>query len=338
MPPADKTGWPWTEEGQPLPSTLPDGRSWPMVSIVTPSYNQGQFLEETIRSVLLQGYPNLEYIVIDGCSNDESVEIIKKYAAWLSHWVSENDGGQSAAINKGWSRAGGQMLAWLNSDDVYRPGAVGAAACTFAEQPEADLVYGQARDRDEYGNQMSSTKGGPFDLESIVWGRNPVAQSSAFLSRRGFEVAVQLDETLHYAMDADLWLRIGYRSKVVFVDEVWSDFRFHPASKSGGGRLPFLQDRYRMLWRAFQSEQLPASLLRKRSAALAQSLLKIADAHYRVARDAQSRSYALKAIYQDIGLTRNGNFRRTLLKCLIGRRCIRTLKALPLSTRTQHRM
>lgn len=118
-PPPGKTGWPWTEESLQLPDRMPDGRSWPRISIVTPSFNQGQFIEETIRSVLLQGYPDLEYIIIDGGSTDDSVEIIRQYEPWLAYWVSEKDDGQAHAINKGFSKATGICLGYLNSDDTY---------------------------------------------------------------------------------------------------------------------------------------------------------------------------------------------------------------------------
>src|ERR1700738_1526878 len=110
------TGWPWTTETPRLPAVRPDGSRWPRITIVTPSFNQGQFIEETIRSVLLQGYPNLEYIIIDGGSTDNTVEIIKKYEPWIACWVSEKDRGQSDALNKGFARATGQILAWLCSD------------------------------------------------------------------------------------------------------------------------------------------------------------------------------------------------------------------------------
>src|SRR5262249_26474448 len=131
-PPPAKTGWPWTVETSSLPPLRLDGTPWPRVSIVTPSYNQGQFIEETIRSVLLQGYPDLEYIVSDGGSSDKSVEIIKKYQSWLAYWVSERDNGQSHAIKKGLARATGDLFNWINSDDVLLPGAlaaVGGASC-----------------------------------------------------------------------------------------------------------------------------------------------------------------------------------------------------------------
>ncbi len=116
-PPSNQTGWMWNEESSQLPENMPDGHQLPRITIVTPSYNQGQFLEATIRSVLLQGYPNLEYIIIDGGSSDNSVEIIRKYEPWLAYWVSEKDRGQAHAINKGFAHATGSIYAYLNSDD-----------------------------------------------------------------------------------------------------------------------------------------------------------------------------------------------------------------------------
>ena len=114
-----KTGWPWTVESTQLPETMPHGSPWPRISIVTPSYNQGEFIEETIRSVLLQGYPNLEYIIMDGGSSDKTNEVISKYASWLKYWRSQKDEGQAAAITEGFLRATGQIGAYINSDDFY---------------------------------------------------------------------------------------------------------------------------------------------------------------------------------------------------------------------------
>ena len=130
-PPEGKTGWPWTVETPRLPPARPDDSPWPSISIVTPSFNQGTYLEETIRSILLQGYPNLEYIIIDGGSTDESAAIIKKYERWLTYWVSEPDQGQPQAINKGFARVSGEIGGYLNSDDFYLSNALSAAAVSF---------------------------------------------------------------------------------------------------------------------------------------------------------------------------------------------------------------
>lgn len=141
-PPPGKTGWPWTEATKPLPDRMPDGSEWPKISIVTPNYNYGRFLEETIRSVLLQGYPNLEYIIIDGGSNDNSVEIIKKYEPWLAYWVSEPDQGQVDSINKGLQRATGKWFNWLNSDDILLSGALKTLATISKFQSDAGWISG----------------------------------------------------------------------------------------------------------------------------------------------------------------------------------------------------
>src|SRR5262245_35427784 len=123
-PPAGRIGWPWTEASAPLAEAMPDGSPWPRVTVVTPSFNQARFVEATLRSILLQGYPNLELLVMDGGSKDGSVEIIKKYEPWLTHWVSEPDGGQSAAINRGLRRGSGAFATWINSDDMLERNAL----------------------------------------------------------------------------------------------------------------------------------------------------------------------------------------------------------------------
>ena len=154
-PPPGKTGWPWTEDSPQLPDTGLDGRPWPRVSVVTPSYNQGHFIEETIRSVLLQGYPDLEYVIIDGGSTDSSQEIIRRYERWLVYWVSEPDHGQTRAINKGWTRATGDILAYINTDDCYLNGAIATAAQEFCTKPNIGMAYGNAIIVDEAGKPVT---------------------------------------------------------------------------------------------------------------------------------------------------------------------------------------
>lgn len=211
-PPSGKTGWPWTEESPQLPDTMPDGSPWPKVSIVTPSYNQAQFIEETIRSVMLQGYPDLEYIILDGGSTDGSVEIIRKYVDWLAYWVSEPDRGQSDALNKGFQRAHGEILAWLNCDDTYLPGAVRIAAQYLMEHPDVAVVYGGANFVDDNGELVRRGRAIEFDLnrpcESII------PQPAAFFRRAAFEGVGGLDINLHYRMDLDLWVRMASKFKL----------------------------------------------------------------------------------------------------------------------------
>lgn len=214
-PPPHKTGWPWTEECPQLLKAMPDGRPWPRMSIVTPSFNQGDFIEKTIRSVLLQGFPNLEYVIIDGGSTDNSVEIIQEYSPWLSHWVSEPDRGQSAAINKGFTYATGDLLAWLNSDDYYMPGALQTIAKTATANPEASVFVGSARIVDRKG-EIISDKEPPaeIDLESLYnWmNRRDFMQPSCFFRKAAWEAGGPLDENLHLALDLDLWLRLAKRA------------------------------------------------------------------------------------------------------------------------------
>ena len=154
-PPQNRSNWPWTVEPPMLPENMPDGKNWPRISIVTPSYNQAEFLEQTIRSVLLQGYPNLEYVVIDGGSQDDSVEIIERYQGFLSGCVSEKDRGQSHAINKGWSMLTGDIIAYLNSDDFYYPGALVNIALAWQHNPEISMLSGGVAFTNEIGDVLS---------------------------------------------------------------------------------------------------------------------------------------------------------------------------------------
>jgi len=177
-PPAEKTGWPWTEESQQLPNKMADGSEWPKISIVTPSYNQGEFIEETIRSVLLQGYPNLEYIVIDGESIDNSVEIINKYSPWIAHWVSEQDRGQSDAINKGFAVSSGQICAYLNSDDLFLPEAFKCFAQARKKHPSSQWFTSTVLHGESFNNYRV-WKPGIVSLSRFVTNQT-IAQQGVF--------------------------------------------------------------------------------------------------------------------------------------------------------------
>lgn len=332
-PPSGKTGWPWTEGTTPHSERMPNGNPWPRLSIVTPSYNQGRFIEETIRSVVLQGYPDIEYFIMDGGSTDETVEIIKKYEPWLAGWRSAPDAGQSEAINQGWDRATGTIVSWLNSDDAYCPGALISAARVVERDPAVGLVYGQVTVVDEEGNSTGQL-GRAFDLEELFHGRNPVAQPSSFMRADALATVGGLDPSLHYAMDYDLWMRIGCKYPVQFVDEVWTRFRVYPESKTGGGRMPFLEDVHGVLERTLDSSSVPGWLASNRGRYLAGSLLRIGLAHLGQGRAGPARAAAIGAIRKDVEVLRSARGRADVLRCLVGPRIARRARKLRMLNRS----
>ena len=198
--------WPWKAGNPAWPATMANGRPWPTVSIVTPSFNHAKFLEATIRSVVCQGYPNLDYLIMDGGSTDESVAIIRRYASALSYWVSESDAGQADAINKGWRRAQGEILAYLNSDDLYLPHAIRRVVECFVQHPEVDLVYGSLQVVDEQGRPAGKSVEVP-DV-SLSWLlRRPIPQPTMFIRRSVVERIGLFDPSLYYVFDWDFCLR-----------------------------------------------------------------------------------------------------------------------------------
>lgn len=241
--PPGKTGWPWTEESPQLPAMMPDGRPWPRVSTVTPSYNQGQFIEETIRSVLLQGYPDLEYFIIDGGSTDGSAEIIRRYERWLTYWVSEPDRGQSHAINKGLLRATGEYCNYINSDDLLVPNTLFEIARVFQAYPNTHVIYGKCVLVDEKGQTIAIRQGQILGLLQLlrVWeymGSEEQVSQPAVFCRRDILVEVNgFREDLHYTMDYEMWLRLldrGYRFQLT--DVCLAKSRIHRAQKSAADR------------------------------------------------------------------------------------------------------
>ena len=227
-----RTGWPWTEDSPLCPDTTPDGRPWPRVTVVTPSYNQGRFIEETIRSVLLQGYPDLEYIIMDGGSTDDTLDIIRRYEPWLTYWVSEPDRGQSHAVNKGWARATGEILAYLNTDDCYLPGATAAAASEFCRRPDVAMVYGTASIVDESGTELSRWVARPFDLKTMLVSGSIVPQPATFFARVVVASLGYLNEQRHMIMDYELCTRIGMGFPTACLAGTLARFRAHPQSKT----------------------------------------------------------------------------------------------------------
>ena len=252
--PPGKAGWPWTEESPQLPDNVPDPSTgsghaapWPRISIVTPSYNQGQFIEETIRSVLLQGYPNLEYIIIDGGSTDGSVDIIRKYEPWLAYWVSEPDRGQSHAINKGLLRTSGDVIAYLNSDDIYLRDVLAHVSQEYAHNP-FDLIAYDCHYIDADGHTFHVTRHCTNSLLDLLdlsrYDRSEgVTQPGVFWSRRVLDTCGLFREDLHRSMDYEYWVRAtsaGFSMRHLAIEAACN--RFHQDAKSAGKMTLLLED------------------------------------------------------------------------------------------------
>ena len=326
-PPPGKTGWPWTEDSAQLPDTMPDPSTprqardvagsgqaapWPRVSIVTPSYNQGQFIEESIRSVLLQGYPDLEYIIIDGGSTDSSVEIIRKYEPWLAYWVSEPDRGQSHAINKGLERSTGQLFNWHNSDDVLTPNSLAITVAAMVNHPDASYVHGYNIAIDSQSHILSHINNHPILTETGVvldpaWSVSNLkcgGQPGCLMDR---DLVVELggvDENLHYAMDLDLTLKLALVRPPLYVDHPVVYFRVHPNSKSRSMYEMRAKDRLIIAQRLFDQPDLPPAIkiLRRKAFATAHQFA------WRSYAEVKMYRHASWHVLQDIFYSPRGNW------------------------------
>ncbi len=205
---------------------------FPKVTILTPSYNQGQFLEATIQSVLAQDYPNIEYFIVDGGSKDNSVEIIQKYASKINGWVSEKDGGHADALNKGFARATGDILAWINSDDTYYPGAIREAVTFLQANPQVGMVYADANLIDNAGQQVGRFSAKQTSYRQMLRGSVHIPQATTFFRADLWRKLGPLDLSLFFAFDYDLWVKIAKVSEVRYLPRLWADFRMHEAGKS----------------------------------------------------------------------------------------------------------
>ena len=205
----------------------------PLISIVTPSYNQARFLEATIQSVLSQNYPRLEYIIMDGGSTDGSLEIIQRYATYLTYWVSERDKGQVDAINRGFAHSSGDILGWINSDDTYEPGALQKVAAIFNNNPEVNLIYGEGWYIDEYGKRIKPCK---FVRDSFphvyITNKDPILQQAAFWRRSLWEKIGPLNDTFNWVFDWEWFIRAHKQTKFYYIPEFLGDYRIQPQAKT----------------------------------------------------------------------------------------------------------
>lgn len=205
--------------------------NFPLVSIVTPSFNQARFLEATLRSVLDQDYPNIEYLVIDGASTDGSVEIIRSYADRLTWWISEKDSGQSEAINKGLHRARGEFIGWLNSDDLYLPGAVSSAVAAFHSHPQVGLIYGDAQSIDTEGIPFNLMRARQYTLTDLM-SFQIICQPAAFMRRSVLQEVNYLNPDYQLLMDNLLWMCMAQKAPIVYVPQTWAAARYHDQAKN----------------------------------------------------------------------------------------------------------
>jgi hypothetical protein len=229
----------------------------PLVSIVTPSYNQAAFLEQTLRSVLAQDYEPIEYLVVDGASSDNSVEIIKRYGDRLAWWVSEPDAGQAQAINKGLKRAGGEIIAWLNSDDLYLPGAISQAVARMQANPELGMVFGDAITIDVQGRPISKLAFNDWGLVELMRFRI-ICQPAVFMRRSVLENAGLLDSSYHMMLDHHLWIRIARLAPIQHEPSLWAAARHHPQAKNVAQAEEFSRETLRLLdWMQTQPDLAP---------------------------------------------------------------------------------
>lgn len=224
----------------------------PKISIITPSFNQGQFIEETILSVINQNYPNLEYIIIDGGSTDNTVEIIKKYENKINYWISEKDSGQSEAINKGINKTTGQILTWLNSDDVYLPNTLIKIAEEFLKQPQLGLLHGKTVVFGE--NLKDRIVGGDTDIPQYQYlATMKFPQPSSFFSKEALDAIGPVSNHLHFGMDFELVAKLVLQDfKIQHSNDIFSRYRMHKNSKSHLD-LKFLEDWAVVVYQVFQS-------------------------------------------------------------------------------------
>jgi glycosyltransferase involved in cell wall biosynthesis len=250
-------GWPWKSGTITFPATLPSGKPWPKISVVTVTFNQAEYLEETLRSVLMQGYPNLEYIVIDGASSDTTPAILERYQDRLACCISEKDKGQADALNKGFGLATGDIMAWINSDDRYLPWTLMRVALAF-DTYDTDMVAGgcalvQGNEKKPFRTHHNFIEFGkvvPLPLDRLLdidgsWQEgNFFFQPEVFWSTDIWSRSdSRVDEKLFYSMDYELWVRMAREgAKIVHIPDTLALFRMHEDQKTSGEDLPFLDE------------------------------------------------------------------------------------------------
>lgn len=233
-PPPGYSGWPWTEESPRLPNTMPDGSAWPRVSVVTPSYRHAEFIEECIRSVLLQGYPDLEYIVIDDCSLDGSVEVIRKYKQWLTLKVHQQNCGEANTVNEAWRMCTGEIIGWISSDDFYTIEAISTAVNYLLSHVDVTAVYGDWHLIDENSRLLEAYRTADYEVEQVIKHWSHPISPGRFFRRSAFDLVGYLNPSYHWPVDIDYFLRLGLVAEIRRIPTVLLHFRSHEATVTRG--------------------------------------------------------------------------------------------------------
>jgi glycosyltransferase involved in cell wall biosynthesis len=269
----------------------------PLVSVVTPSYNQAEYLEETILSVLGQDYPNIEYIIIDGDSTDGSVDIIRKYEEQLMYWVSEPDEGQADAINKGWRIARGQYLTWLNADDVLLPDAITRCVQFLEESPDSMMVYGDVYHIDQYSEILGLQVTHEFNYMTVIRSAvNPVMQPGFLVRREALDTAGELNPKLQFGLDFEYWLRLGCVAAIRYTGFPVARFRVHPTSKTTNQQSVMASERIQMFEAVFARDDLHEDLQSLESESLCNVRLIAANGYLKALDGRSARRCVLEAM------------------------------------------
>ena len=292
----------------------------PLVSIITPTFNQAAFLRETVESVLGQDYPHVEHLVIDDGSTDETRSVLESFGSRLRWWSRPNRG-QTPTINEGFAACGGDVVTWLNSDDTLLPGAASWAVSALSRHVEAGVVFGDTLFTDSDGSPLFHSTALPFDYEALVVEcHNPIPQCSSFIRRSVLEATGPLDPAFYYFMDWDLWLRAGLRRPIVYEPVLLSTYRLHPDSKTMAQprrSAPELEYMYR---RYFEGDQVPPHIRRRQREAFANMYFTTAGYFIRGGDRQAGRRMACRAVRADPGGALRIRQMRRFVYCLLGGR------------------
>lgn len=299
----------------------------PLVSIVTTSYEQAPYLEETLRSVLEQDYPRIEYLVVDDGSTDASVEIIRRHEDRLAWWTRQENAGQARALNRGFERATGDLLGFLSSDDTLLPGAVSRMVAEFERDPELVLVYGDAVYVDEQSRPLGPVPSSDWDVARMACtGVQPIPQPASLWSRRGWEAAGPLNERSWALFDTELYLRLGVAGRVRKIPQTLATFRLHPESKQMSRHERMAAECVRFADEFFGSDDLPTPLRPYARAGRANFYRRAALGFYAAGDVARARRLFLRSLtLSSRGLTRKQATR--LIRTLAPARAVRRRRA-----------